>query len=298
VGTAVNALLIVVKFVAGFAGRSSAMVADAVHSLSDFITDAIVLVFVKIAGKPGDKTHEYGHGKYETMATVVIGLILMVAGVGLMVNGVVSVVKCLDGGRLPRPGFIALAVALVSIVSKEWLFRYTVKAGRKTESQAVVANAWHHRSDAFSSVGTLAGIAGAMFLGEKWRILDPLAAVIVSLFIIKSGYDIMRPMVGELLEHSLPEAQKDDIVNIVRSIPEIKNVHNLRTRHIGNNIAVDFHIKMDGNLSLTRAHALATRAEKAIKSKYGQASIVNIHMEPLSDNDTGNCALHQSSSTD
>lgn len=282
-GSAVNALLIVLKFMAGILGRSSAMVADAVHSLSDFITDAIVLIFVRIAGKPRDEGHDYGHGKYETMATMVIGLILAAAGVGLMVNGIGQVIKSINGEQLPRPGMVALIIAVVSIVSKEWLYRYTVKAGKETGSQAVVANAWHHRSDAISSAGTLVGIAGAMFLGDHWRILDPIAAVVVSLFIIKSGYDIMRPSVAELLEASLPEAQQKEITELVTSIQGIEYIHNLRTRRIGNSIAVDFHAKMNGDITLSQAHALATRAENVVKERFGANSIVNIHMEPLPD---------------
>lgn len=283
IGTAVNALLIILKFLAGIFGRSSAMVADAAHSLSDFITDAIVLIFVKIAGKPKDDTHEYGHGKYETMATVVIGLILIIAGALLLANGVDHIVRSLHGEEIPRPGMIALIIAVVSIISKEWLFHYTRRVGKATNSPAVMANAWHHRSDAISSGGTLIGIAGAIFL--DWRILDPIAASVVSVFIIKSGYDIMRPMVGELLEAALPESQKQEIVDIVKSVPEIRNVHNLRTRRIGNNIAIDLHAKMNGHLSLAHAHELATKAENALKEKYGKATIVNIHMEPLSDRD-------------
>lgn len=282
-GTAVNALLIVLKFVAGVVGRSSAMIADAVHSLSDFITDAIVLIFVKIAGKPRDESHEYGHGKYETMATLVIGLILVVAGLGLMVNGVGHIVHCLRGAVLPRPGMIALIVAVVSIVSKEILYHCTKRVGKETNSQAVIANAWHHRSDAISSMGTLIGIGGAILF--DWRILDPVAAVVVSVFIIKSGYDIMRPMVSELLEASLPENQQREIESILMAVEGIKNVHNLRTRRIGNNIAIDVHVKMNGHLTLTHAHELASLAERALKHKFGKDSIVTIHMEPLSDKD-------------
>lgn len=280
IGTAVNSILIVLKFIAGFVGRSSAMLADAVHSLSDFVTDVIVLIFVKIAGKPRDKGHEYGHGKFETLATVIIGFILVIAGIGLMINGIELVVKSIKGEVLPQPGIIALIIAAVSIVSKEWLYHFTISKGKEVNSQAVIANAWHHRSDAISSIGTLIGIAGAMFLGDRWRILDPLAAIIVSLFIIKSGYDIMKPCVEELLEASLPDEQQDEIMNIVTSIPGIKNVHNLRTRRIGNGIAIDLHAKMDGNLSLSAAHAIATLAEKALKQRFGADTFVNIHMEP------------------
>ena len=280
-GTVINSILIILKFLAGILGRSSAMVADAVHSLSDFITDIIVLVLVKIAGKPRDKGHEYGHGKFETLATVIIGLFLIFAGVGLMINGIDLMVKSINGTPLPRPGYLALIIAIVSIISKEWLYHFTAKKGREVNSQAVIANAWHHRSDAISSIGTLIGIAGAMFLSEHWRILDPAAAIVVSLFIIKSGYDIIKPSIDELLEASLPEEQEAEITRIVTAIPGIKNIHNLRTRRIGNEIAVDLHAKMDGNLSLSAAHAIATLAEKAIKQRFGENSFINIHMEPI-----------------
>lgn len=279
-GSAVNAVLILLKFIAGFVGRSSAMVADAVHSLSDFISDVIVLVFVKIAGKPRDKGHDYGHGKFETLATAIIGILLAFVGIGLMVNGVEAVIRSIHGQQLERPTMLALVVAIVSIVSKEWLYRYTIKAGNRLNSQAVVANAWHHRSDAVSSLGTLIGIAGAMFLGSKWRILDPIAAIIVSGFIIKSGYDILKPCIGELLEASLPEEKEQKIVSLVMGVPGIRFVHNLRTRRIGNGIAVDLHAKMDGNLSLSQAHEKATAAEKAIRREFGSNAIINIHMEP------------------
>lgn len=280
IGSAVNAVLIALKFVAGFMGKSSAMVADAVHSLSDFISDVVVLVFVKIAGKPRDKSHEYGHGKFETLATMIIGLLLVGVGIGLIISGVEAVVRSLNGEALERPTMLALVIAIVSIVSKEWLYRYTLRRGKQLDSQAVMANALHHRSDAVSSLGTLFGIAGAMFLGDKWRILDPIAAIVVSAFIIKSGYDIVKPCINELLEASLPEEKEKKIIKLVTGVPGIKAVHNLRTRRIGNGIAVDLHAKMDGNLTLTEAHEKATAAEKAIRRSFGDNSIINIHMEP------------------
>lgn len=283
IGSAVNAVLIVLKFIAGIVGKSSAMIADAVHSLSDFITDVIVLVFVKIAGKPRDKGHDYGHGKFETFATMIIGLLLSLAGVGLLANGIDLVIKSCNGHTLERPTMLALVIAVVSILSKEWLYRFTAAKGREVNSQAVVANAWHHRSDAISSAGTLVGVAGAMFLGDSWRILDPVAAIVVSLFIIKSGYDIMKPSVNELLESSLPEAQETEIRQLVLGVPGIISVHNLRTRRIGNGIAVDMHAKMDGSISLTEAHSRASAAEKAIRERFGTNAIINIHMEPVTD---------------
>ena len=283
VGSAVNAVLIVLKFIAGIVGHSSAMVADAVHSLSDFVTDVIVLVFVRISGKPLDRGHDYGHGKFETFATMVIGFILIVAGVALFVNGARLCMDCINGRTLPRPGVLALVIALVSILSKEWLYRYTVVRGRKLNSPAVVANAWHHRSDAISSLGTLIGVAGAMFLDVRWRILDPLAAIVVSFFIMKSGYDIMKPSIGELLEASLPEADEEQICGIVLSVYGIDAMHRLRTRRIGNTVAIDLHAKMDGSMTLCQAHALASEAERRLKERFGQSAIITIHMEPLED---------------
>ena len=281
IGTAVNAVLIVLKFIAGIFGRSSAMVADAVHSLTDFVTDIIVLIFVKIAGKPQDRGHDYGHGKFETFATMIIGLILAVAGVGVLWSGVCKIIDCLHGLELPAPTWLALTVAVVSIVSKEWLYRYSVRRGRELQSNAVVANAWHHRSDAISSLGTLVGIAGAMFLGSRWRILDPAAAVVVSFFIIKAGYDIMRPSVAELLESSLPEEEEKAISDTLLSVDGIEAMHHLRTRCIGNVIAIELHAKMDGSITLENAHTIATEAERQLKDRYGDSTLITIHMEPL-----------------
>lgn len=281
IGTIVNALLVAVKFVAGIMGRSSALVADAVHSLTDFVSDIVVLVFVRISGKPRDAEHEYGHGKFETLATMIIGVLLVAAGIGLLFNGAKQVWDSINGIVLPEPTWIALAVAFISIVSKELLFRYTIKEGRRLNSDAVIANAWHHRSDVISSIGTMIGIGGAMFFGRKWRILDPIAAVVVSFFIIKAGYDIIKPAINELLEASLPKEQTDEITEIIRSVAGVKGLHNLRTRKIGNAIAIDVHVKMDGDLRLTEAHEIASRIEKAIRDHYGVESMINVHMEPL-----------------
>lgn len=283
VGTAVNALSIVLKLVAGILGRSSAMIADAVHSLSDFVTDLIVLVFVRVAGKPSDKSHDYGHGKFETMATMLIGIILIFAGIGLMYNGIQRIMLSLEGHGIPRPTYLALSVAVISILSKEWLYRVTVRKGRELHSQAVIANAWHHRSDAVSSVGTLIGVAGAMFLGPRWHILDPVAAVVVSMFIVKSGYDITRPCFGELLDASLPEAQEKEIMRVVMSVSGVKAIGEMRTRRIGNNIAVDICTKMDGGITLSQAHSIASAVEKALRDTFGRNSIISVHMEPLCD---------------
>ena len=281
IGSLVNFLLMAFKFVAGILGHSSALVADAVHSLSDFATDIVVIVFVKISGKPEDDDHRYGHGKYETLATAIIGLALFAVGIGLLVGGATKVANVINGMILPEPSMIALVAAAVSILSKEVLYRYTVRVGKKLNSQVVVANAWHHRSDAFSSIGTLIGVGGAIFLGEKWRILDPLAAIVVSAFIIKVAIDLIKPCIDELLERSLPAETEKQILNIISTFPELSSPHHLRTRRIGNHIAIEVHIRMDGQTSLEDAHTVATNVEKRLKEEFGPDTHVGIHMEPV-----------------
>ena len=281
IGSIVNFLLLVLKFISGIVGHSSAMVADAVHSLSDFITDIIVIVFVKISGKPEDEDHKYGHGKYETLATALIGIALFAVGIGLLVNGATKVTEVINGDVLPAPSMIALVVAAVSIIAKEILYRYTVYIGQNLNSQAVIANAWHHRSDALSSIGTLVGIGGAIFLGERWRILDPIAAIIVSAFIIKVAIDLIKPCVDELLERSLPAETEKQILGIITSFPEVSSPHHLRTRRIGNHIAIEVHLRMDGQTTLENAHAIATAVEKRLKEEFGPDTHIGIHMEPI-----------------
>lgn len=280
VGSIVNFLLLVFKFFAGIAGHSAAMLADAVHSLSDFITDIVVIVFVRIAGKPEDKGHDYGHGKYETLATAIIGLLLLCVGFGIFWNGASSIYTFLRGGQLESPGVVALVAALVSIVSKEILYQYTVIQGKKLNSQAVIANAWHHRSDALSSIGTAIGIGGAILLGDHWRVLDPVAAVVVSFFIMKVSVRLLIPCVDELLEKSLPEDVEKEIEQTVLSFPGVSQPHHLRTRRIGNYYAIELHVRMDGKVTLEEAHSTATAIENKLKEMFGKGTHVGIHVEP------------------
>ena len=280
-GSAVNVVLLVFKFVAGFLGGSAAMIADAVHSLSDFITDVIVLLFVKLSSKPEDSDHDYGHGKYETLATSLIGLALMFVGIMILYNGVCSIASAIMGSPLPQPGMIALAAALVSIALKEWAYRFTVKVGRKCESQAVIANAWHHRSDALSSIGTAVGIGGAILLGEKWAVLDPIAAVVVSVFIIRTAWQLTKQSAGELLEQSLPADMEREIVDIVAREPMTSEVHHLRTRRIGSHIAIEMHLRMPGDISLYESHQHATHIEQKLRKRFGASTHIGLHVEPL-----------------
>ena len=285
-GSVVNFLLLVFKFVAGILGNSAAMVADATHSLTDFITDVIVILFVRISSRPEDIDHGYGHGKYETLATAVIGLILLLVGAGLFYNGVFSIYQVLCGNHLASPNAIALWAAVASIVMKELLYHYTRRVGQRLNSQAVVANAWHHRSDALSSIGTLMGIGGAILLGDGWCVLDPLAAVVVSFFIFKVSLLLIKPCIDELVEKSLPQETEDKILGIILSFPEVSSPHHLRTRQIGNIVAIEVHIRMDGSISLKHAHDITCKIESALRTEFGEYTHIGIHMEPVKSRET------------
>ena len=280
-GSLVNFMLLVFKFAAGILGNSAAMLADAVHSLSDFITDLIVILFVRLSGKPCDTNHDYGHGKYETLATALIGVMLLLVGVGIFWSGAEKIGQYLCGKPLEAPGSIALIAAALSVVAKEALYHWTVARGRALQSQAVVANAWHHRSDALSSIGTLVGIGGAILLGDRWRVLDPLAAVVVSFFIVKVAIQLFVPSMEELLEKSLPADKERFIVETILQQPGVSDPHNLRTRHIGNYSAIEVHFRMDGSTSLNEAHRATREIEDRLRQKFGNRTFITTHVEPL-----------------
>jgi len=281
IGSAGNAVLLTFKFIAGVLGHSSAMIADAVHSLSDFVTDLLVLVFVGISAKPQDQSHDYGHGKYETIASFLIGLALVGAAVGILVSGVLKLVAWWGGQQLEAPGWIALWAALLSILIKELLYQYTARKGRTLDSQVMVANAWHHRSDALSSVGAALGIGLAIWLGRRWTVLDPVASVVVGLMLVKVAYELLKASVGELTERSLPADTEQEIEQIIQSFDDVCQPHNLRTRSIGNRIAIEAHVRMDGQLPLHVVHERATTIERKLKDRFGAKTHVTLHMEPV-----------------
>lgn len=284
IGGIVNVVLLVFKFVAGILGHSAAMVADAVHSLSDFVTDVIVLAFVRISGKPEDKSYDYGHGKYETLAMTIIGMALLVVAVGIVYSGIERIVAWTRGELLEAPGMLALWAALLSIVMKECVYRYSMVKARALKSQALEANAWHHRSDALSSIGTAIGIGGAILLGQRWTVLDPVASVIVGLFIVKVAIYLLRDGIGDLMEHSLPDEVEDEMLRLAASVEGVTNPHDLRTRRIGNHYAIELHILMDGDIPLREAHDKASEVEKLLKRQYGDATHVVVHVEPTAEN--------------
>ncbi len=280
-GSVVNLLLVGLKAVAGLVGHSAAMISDAVHSLSDFVTDIVVLVFVRVSARPQDEDHDYGHGKYETLATLFIGLALAAAAVGIVVSGAGKLARWLQGEDLPAPGKIALWAALGSIVAKELLFQYTRIKGKHLESKALEANAWHHRSDALSSVGTAIGIGGAILLGSRWTVLDPLASIVVGAMLVKVAWDLLGPSFGELTDSSLPADMEQEMLDLIRGVPGVEDPHNLRTRRIGNRIAAEVHIRLDGSLPLSEAHEKASEVERRFKDRFGAQSHIIVHMEPL-----------------
>ena len=277
----VNILLSAFKFVAGIVGRSGAMIADAVHSASDFATDIVVLAFVRISSKPRDDDHKWGHGKYETLASLIIGVALFAVGVEILIDSAEKIKAVVDGEVLPRPGVVAIIAAAISIVTKEVLYQYTVRKGKQLESPSVVANAWHHRSDALSSIGALLGIGAAYFLGEKWRIADPIAAIVVSALIIKVAVDLCRTALAELLEKSLPHDVEEEILSIISATPSVYKPHNLRTRRIGSNIAIEVHIRVEGSMTVQDSHEISRDIERSLRARFGERTAVAIHIEPL-----------------
>ena len=285
IGAVVNILLTVFKVIAGIVGHSTAMVADGMHSLSDLLTDIVVIVFVRISSKERDKDHDYGHGKFETFATLIISLMLLVVGANIMASGVNKINDCLAGRPIPVPGMIAVWAAVASIVLKELLYRYTAAEGKKLESPMVIANAWHHRSDALSSIGSLIGIGGAIFLGKKFVILDPVTGCIISIFILVMAVKMSIPAVKELLDVSLPDEVEDKIVATAKSVPGVIDLHELKTHREGPGIIMEGHLVLESDISLQKAHDISKGVEKAIRNEFGDRTQISLHLEPEDDAD-------------
>ena len=279
-GAVMNIVLTAGKIVAGIFGRSAAMVADGIHSLSDLLSDAVVLVFTHISSKGKDRDHSFGHGKFETLATLIVSIILVTVGGNLMSNGIRSIIGVFNGTEVPKPGYIALIAAAVSIASKEWLYHATVRVGKKTGSTVVIANAWHHRSDALSSIGSLIGIGGAIVLGDKWTVLDPLASCLISIAIIVVAVKMALPSLAELLETSLPEDIEQEIIRIASSVKGVNDIHDLKTRRNGISFIIDAHIVVNPEMSIVEAHDISTDVEEALRMKYGPETQLSIHVEP------------------
>lgn len=280
VGFWINAFLVVIKLFFGYWGHSDALVADGYHSLSDFLTDFMVLFFVGIAYKKADKDHPYGHGKFETIASVLIAFVLLIVALGIGYEAVVKIIDTFNGEILPRPDVWTIVVAAVSILAKEFCYRYTIGVGKRIESSALIANAWHHRSDAISSIATLIGVSLSFALGEHWRILDPIASVLISVFILMSAIKIAIPSINELLEISIPEQKVKEIHSIIKDVNGVRRVHNLRCRYNGHSLIIDVNIHVDPEISVRTAHAIATDVEDSLHEKLGSQLIIYVHVEP------------------
>ena len=283
IGSVVNIILTVFKIIAGVLGRSTAMIADGIHSLSDLLSDIVVIVFVKISAKGRDKDHDYGHGKFETFATLIISLMLIVVAVNLMSGGINKIRLILDGGEVSSPGMIALWAAVASIVLKEILYRYTIIQGKALNSPMMIANAWHHRSDAFSSVGSLLGIAGAIFLGDKFVILDPITGCVISIFILVMAVKMSVPAIKELLDVSLPDDVEEKIEATAKSVKGVVDLHELKTRREGPGIIMEGHLVMDSEISLKEAHDISKKVEDALRKEFGSETQISLHLEPEDD---------------
>ncbi|TGX79534.1 cation transporter [Palleniella muris] len=283
-GSVVNFILLIIKFAAGILGHSAAMIADAVHSLSDFLTDIVVILFVRISSRPADADHDYGHGKYETIATSVIGMVLLAVAITIGWNGIEKIIYVIKGNELQSPELIALVAAVASILLKEWIFRMTRKVAVEINSQVLEANAWHHRSDALSSIGTAIGIGGAVLLGNGWAILDPIAAIIVSILIIGTALRLLRQASGELLEESLPKETEERIMSIVYKDTLVSDIHNLHTRRIGSRIAIEMHLRLPGSITIEESHIHASAIERKLREEFGQSTHIMLHIEPVKKN--------------
>ncbi len=279
-GLIVNIILTAFKFLAGIIGQSAAMVADAAHSLSDLASDVVVILCFRYIKNPIDETHNYGHGKIETLSTAIVGSMLLVVIFFIASSSVEELLRFFRGEVIPRPAPIALIAAILSITSKELLYRYTLKVGKEIESPLIIANAWHHRSDAFSSIGTMIGIGGAIFLGEKWRILDPLAALFVSVLILKVAIDILKDSISELIETSVDDKLKNEIFDTVSKVKGVKDYHKLRIRRIGNYYSMSLHILVDKSMTVKDAHDISYNVEEEIRKLLGPETIVTTHLEP------------------
>lgn len=282
VGFWVNAILGIAKVVGGIIGRSSALVADGIHSFSDFLSDIIIIVMIGKSRQAPDHSHQFGHGRYETMATLLLAVILLIVAILIFIDAVSVIRKVANGLELPRPGVIAIIILFLSIASKEWLFHYTRNTGKKIHSDAVIANAWHHRSDAFSSIATLIGVGAAFFLGPQWRVLDPIAAMIVAIFIAIVSFRMIKPAASELLGASLPSQTCQQIENTLTHTKGVKAWSCLRTFKSGNEAYVEVHILVDPKINVESAHKIASNAEaNIIRLLAPLQARVTTHIEPF-----------------
>ncbi|MDO4308930.1 MAG: cation diffusion facilitator family transporter [Eubacteriales bacterium] len=277
VSIAVNLLLSLLKLIAGIVAHSGAMISDAIHSASDVISTVIVIIGVHVSGKKSDKEHQYGHERLECVSSILLAGLLLVTGAGIGINGVEKIIAGTSGEDLVVPGALALIAAVVSIIVKEWMFWYTRAAAKKINSGALMADAWHHRSDSLSSIGSFAGILGAR-LG--YPILDPIASVVICLFIGKAAVDIFRDAIDKMVDHSCDEKTEKSMKEEIEVIPGVERIDLLKTRLFGSRIYVDIEIAADEDMSLKAAHAIAERVHNTIEEKFRDVKHCMVHVNP------------------
>lgn len=279
-----NCILSVGKVIIGIIGTSGALIADGVHSLSDLVTDIIVFVSLRITRIPADEKHNYGHGKVETVATVLVSIALFIAGFTIGRDGIEDLIGFIKGDSFNSPAFIVVIAAAFSLIIKEIMFRYTLKTGKETGSEVLIANAWHHRSDALSSLGVLLGAGGAWLLGSRFGFLDSAAQIVVSLFIFRAAYKILKPNLGQLADEAIDEDEIKRIKQVLENNPDVFDYHHLRTRHVGSLHAIEVHILVNPELNISSAHDISTIIENEIRSSLGRECYVSVHIEPYVEN--------------
>lgn len=277
VSITVNLVLSLFKLLAGILAHSGAMLSDAVHSASDVISTIVVIIGVKLSGKKSDAEHQYGHERLECVSAIILAGLLFATGVGIGMSGIKSILAGSKGQKIMEPGLLALIAAVVSIVTKEWMFWYTRAAAKKISSGALMADAWHHRSDALSSVGSFVGILGAR-LGCP--IMDPIASVVICIFILKAAIDIFKDAIDRMVDHSCDEETEDKMRQAVLEVPGVKGVDVLQTRLFGSKIYVDLEISADGQQNLNDAHAIAERVHHMIENTFQDVKHCMVHVNP------------------
>ena len=281
--SSVNIILPPLKLVTGIIGHSSALIADAVNSIGDIASNIVVYLFLRISAMPRDKVHTYGHGKFETVATLFIGVMMCIAGIVIIINSASVMEDYFTKGELPAPPeWIALIVAAFTLIIKGIAFLYTRKQGIRTKSEALMAQAQDHRNDVFSALAVAAGVTISRLAGGAWALAEPIAAIIVAGFIIYFGVGICIPALSKLTEAAIPDEIIEDIKSLVLQVNGVSDPHNIRTRMIGSsNFSVDMDIRVDGKMPLFEAHELTMECEHLIRRKYGEDTHINIHVEPL-----------------
>ncbi|MEE8429930.1 MAG: cation diffusion facilitator family transporter [Candidatus Desulfatibia sp.] len=278
IGLAVNLFLATLKFVVGFVGNSQAVIADAVHSLSDMGTDLAVIFGVKYWSVPADEDHPYGHWRIETIVTAVIGISLVMVAMGIGYNSLAT----MRDMHLKQPGWIALVGVVVSIVLKEWLYHWTFAVGRRTKSSAVIANAWHHRSDALSSIPALIAVTAAA-IHPSLAFLDYVGALVVSLIILKVSWKILSPALSELTDRGAPHKDREKIKSIAMDVNGVKHVHAIRTRKVGTGLFVDLHVLVDGETPVRKGHQISRLVKYKLIEQGPEILDVVVHLEPYDD---------------